>query len=401
VSAVVSQVPTHEELVERAAALAPILQRNALEAEQSRRIPQENIDALRGAGLLKVTVPPRFGGYGVMVGTEMAVSEVVAHGGCGSTAWVTALINICNWMGSLLPEQGQRDIWGENPDACIAGVLAPGNDVKRVDGGYRVSGRWPWASGSLHADWVLVGILVPNESGEIVDSALAFMPASDITIDETWFVAGMKGTGSNTIVVEDVFVPEHRTFSVGHALQGEYATPFSAEEPAYRQSFIPMLTVILGGPQVGLGQAALDFVVEKSAKRGIAYTKFDRQVDSVAFQLDVAHAAMLLDSGRLHLDRGAQDIEIAALGGRKLDYVTRARVRADTGFGIARIREGIDRLLSAHGASSFADVSPLQRIWRDSSTAGRHAVVDPAVNLELFGKALLGVPYEQNITPLI
>jgi alkylation response protein AidB-like acyl-CoA dehydrogenase len=401
VSVVASHIPTQEELVERAAALTPTLQRNAQETEDTRRIPQENLDALRDAGLLKITMPRRFGGYEVMATTKMAVSEAIGRSGCGSTAWVTALINICNWMGSLLPEQGQIDIWGENPDATIAGVLNPSEDVKRVEGGFLISGRWPWASGSLHSDWVLVGIMVPDETGEFVDQALAFLPTSEITVEDTWFVAGMKGTGSNTILAHEVYVPEHRTYSVPAAIQGERATPFAAQEPAYQQSFVPLLTLILGGPQLGLGRAALDFVLEKSSRRGMTYTNYERQADSVGFQLEVAQAAMLLDSGGLHMDRAGRDIERAALAGRPLEYVTRARVRADTSFGIKRVREAIDRLLSAHGASSFADISPLQRIWRDSSTAGRHAVVDSAVNLEVFGKALVGVPYEQNITPLI
>jgi alkylation response protein AidB-like acyl-CoA dehydrogenase len=399
-SVMTKALPTREELIGRAIALHPIFERNAEEAEETRRIPQENIDALRDAGLLKVTVPRRFGGYEVPVGMKIAVSDAVARGACGSTAWVTALINVCNWMGSLLPEQGQVDIWGSNPDALIAGVLNPSSDVKKVEGGYRVSGKWPWASGSWHADWVLVGIEVPDADGNVVDQALAFAPVSDITIEETWFVAGMKGTGSNTIVAEDIFIPDHRLYSVPRAIENDYATPFK-DELAYRQSFIPVLTLILAGPQLGLGRAALDFVISKASKRGITYTKFTRQVESTAFQLEIAKAALLLDTGRLHIERAAGDIEAAAARAHAMPYATRARVRGDTGYAIKRIREAIDVLMSAHGASAFADVSPLQRIWRDSNTAARHAVVDPAVNAEVYGKALLGVPYEENITLLI
>jgi len=394
------QVPTREELVERAAAVRPVLERNADEAEATRRIPQENIDVLRDAGLLKVTVPRRFGGYEAPLGTEIAVSEALGRNACGSTAWVAALINVCNWMASLLPEQGQQDIWGENPDALVAGVFSPSSEVTKVDGGYRVSGKWPWASGSLHVDWVLVGLMVPDESGEMVDQAIAAAPASEVSIEETWFVAGMKGTGSNTIVADGIFVPEHHIYSTTKALQNEYATPFH-DEVTYRQSFAPVLTVILAGPQLGLGQAALDFVISKAHKRGITYTKFERQVDSTAFQLEIAKAALLLDTAKLHVYRAAEDIERAAAEGTPLDYPTRARVRADTGYAINRTRKAIDILVSAHGASSFADVSPLQRIWRDSNVAGRHAIVDGVVNLEVFGKALLGVSYEDNITALI
>lgn len=392
--------PTREELVGRAESLRDVVERNADETEEKRRLPQENVDALREAGLLKITVPRRFGGYEVPVGTKVAVSEAMAANGCGSTAWVMTLINVCNWMASLLPEQGQADIWGQNPDAAVAGVLNPCPDVTKVDGGYEVSGRWPFASGSLHADWVLVGIEVPDAAGNVVDQALAFAPIGDVTIEDTWFVAGMKGTGSNTIVADRVFVPEHRLLSVPRAIENDYATPFS-DELAYRQSFIPVLTLILGGPQLGLGRAALDFVIAKAAKRGITYTKHERQADATAFQLEVAKAATLLDSACLHMYRAASDIEQAAAAAEPLPYLTRARVRADTGYGIRRVREAIDILLSAHGAAGFADTSPLQRIWRDSSTAGRHAVVAPLVNDEVYGKALLGVPYEENITPLI
>src|ERR1700722_698087 len=114
---------TKDELVARAAAIRPILEKNAAEVERERRLPQENIDALREAGLLRITIPRRFGGYEVPISMKLAASEAVARNGCGSTAWVMTLINVCNWMASLLPEQGQVDIWGENPDAVVAGVL--------------------------------------------------------------------------------------------------------------------------------------------------------------------------------------------------------------------------------------------------------------------------------------
>jgi alkylation response protein AidB-like acyl-CoA dehydrogenase len=393
------EVPTLEQLLLRIEETKPILSANVDETEGTRRIAQANIDALTKAGVFKVTVPRRFGGYEMTIREKLEVSAAVAEA-CGSTGWVVALTNVCNWMASVLPDQAQQDIFGANPDARVAGVLNPSADVQRVDGGYEVSGQWPWASGSWHADWALVGIVVPDEAGQPVDQALAFIPMSELSIKDTWFVAGMKGTGSNTIIADKVFVPEHRLHSVPQALQNEYATEHT-DEALYRSSFIPVLTLILAGPQLGLGRAALRFVVDKAPKRGIAYTKFERQIDSTAFQLQIATAATLIDTAHLHAFRAAADIDTAAAAGEKLSYVSRARVRADTAYAIIKIREAIDALLSAHGASSFAEVSPLQRIWRDANTAGRHAVVDPLVNQEVYGKALLGIPYEDNITPLI
>lgn len=392
-----TQAPGIEELLDRIAQIRPIIERNAPDADAERRIPEESIQALADAGLFKITVPRRFGGYEVPIWTKMRVSA--ALGECdGATAWVLTLINVCNWLGGLFSDQAQQDIWAENPGARIAGVLNPSPDVRKVDGGYEVSGSWPYASGSLHADWALIGILVPDEHGEVVDQALAVAPMSDLTIEDTWYVAGMKGTGSNTLVADKIFVPEHRTLSVPKAIENQYATPHT-DEVAYRASFIPVLTLVLGGPQLGMGRAALDLVLSKAGRRGITYTFFERQTDSVAFQLDVARAATLVDSAWLHMERGAADIQRAAEAGEPLPVLARARVKQDTAYGIARVREAIDILLSAHGAASFAEVSPLQRIWRDSATAGRHAVIDPAVNLEVYGRALLGI--EDQITPLL
>lgn len=394
-----AEAPTVDELLERIRETHPILERNAAETEAERRVAQENIDALTAAGAFRVTIPRRFGGYEMTACDQLEVSAAVAEA-CGSTAWVVALVNICNWMASLLPDSAQEEIFGANPDARVAGVLNPTSDVRKVDGGYVISGKWPWASGSWHADWALVGMMVPDEAGEMIDQALAFVPMSEISIEETWFVAGMKGTGSNTLVANEVYIPGNRLYSVPSAIANEYLTPHK-DEMLYRSSFIPLLTLTLAGPQLGMGRAALRFVIDKASRRGVTYTKYERQVDSTAFQLQIARAATMIDTAHLHAFRAASDIEATAAQSETMPYVARTRVRADTAHAITQIRHAIDDLLSAHGASSFADISPLQRMWRDSATAGRHAVADPLVNQEIYGKALLGVPYEENISPLI
>jgi alkylation response protein AidB-like acyl-CoA dehydrogenase len=144
---------------------------------------------------------------------------------------------------------------------------------------------------------------------------------------------------------------------------------------------------------------ALELVREKAAKKPISYTFYTAQSDSVAFQLQLAEAAMLIDTAHLHAYRAADDIDRAAAAGTYPDFLNRARIRADTGWAVQNITKAIDILLWAHGAASFADVNPLQRIWRDSSVAARHAVVLPAVSYEVYGKALLG--REDHITPLV
>ena len=389
--------PAADELIARAAALRPLLERNAPQGDADRRIPEETIDALAEAGLFKITVPRRFGGYEVDIRTKIEVSAAVAEGD-GATGWIVALVNVCHWLAGLLRDQAQQDIFGADPDARVCGVLAPSPTTRRVDGGLVVSGRWPWASGSLHATWCLVGALDRDADGAIAGPVLAFAPMSELTVEDTWFVAGMKGTGSNTLVAEEVFVPDHRLLPMVPAIGNEYPTEH-VDEVLYRSSFIPVLAIILVGPLLGLARAARDLVIAKAPSRAISLTSFKHQTDSVAFQVEVARAAMMADTAYLHAMRSADVIDDAARRGEKLDYVTRARVRADTGWAGEMARLAIDRFVSAHGASSFADANPMQRIWRDANTAGRHAVVNPSVNLEVYGKALLGV--DNDVTDLV
>jgi alkylation response protein AidB-like acyl-CoA dehydrogenase len=396
---VIETAVTGDELIRRAVDLQPLLARNAARTEADRRVPDENIEAIREAGLFRLMVPKRLGGHETTIRTKLEVSAALAEA-CGSTAWVTALTNVCAWVVGTMSDRMQQDIFGADPDARVAGVLAPSPDVEKVDGGYIVSGRWPWSSGSLHATWGLGGVVQIGPDGVPIDIGTVLMPMSDLTIEDTWFVAGMKGTGSNTVVADRVFVPDHRYASVPAAINGVYATEHT-DEALYRSALIPVLALILIGPLLGLGRAALKIAIEKAPKRAVSYTRLATQRESTGFQMKIAEAAMTLDDAILHAHRAADDIDGWAASGEYMDYLTRARVRADTGWTSKRVREAISLILDAHGASGFADASPMQRIWRDANTGGRHAIVNGLVNEELFGKALLGIGPEGQVTDLV
>ena len=390
-------VPTAAELVARARALQPLLAANAVKGEADRRVAEESIQAMVDAGLFKLAVPRRYGGYETSVRTMLEVSAAVGEAD-GGTAWVLTLVNVCAWLVGLFPERAQDEIFGADPGALVSGVLAPTATAVRVDGGWRVTGKWFYNSGSWHATWAGLGFPVTDDEGEVVNQGLALIPRSDLGLEDTWFVAGMRSSGSNCLVADDVFVPEHRVMVVPPAIGGDYPTEHADSEPLYRSAFVPVLALVLVGPQLGLGQAALDYVISRAGKKPISYTFFATQAESAGFQLQIAEAARLIDTARLHALRAADDIDDAAARGEYPDFLTRARVRSDTGYTAESIK-AIDILLYAHGAGSFADVSPLQRIWRDSATAARHAVVSPQVSYEVYGKALLGA--NDTITPLV
>src|ERR1700734_3831618 len=382
--------PSSDELVARVRELHPLLRANAAAGEENRRVGQETMQALQQAGVLRIAQPRRYGGYETSMRTMLDVSAAVGEAD-GGTSWVVTLLNVCSWLVGLYPGRAQDDVWQDHPDALVSGVLAPTAETRKVDGGYRVTGRWYWNSGSWHADWAVLGLPLTDASGEVVDQAVALIPRTDLELEETWFVAGMKSTGSNCLIATDVFVPEHRIMSVPPAIEGHYGTEFS-DEAFYRSAFVPILALVLAGPQLGLGRAALELVRQKAATKPISYTFYTAQTDSVAFQLQLAEAAMRIDTAHLHAYRAADDIDQAAARGEYPHFLARARVRADTGWAIEHITKAIDLLLSAHGASSFAEANPLQRIWR-------HAVILPVIGYEVYGKALLG--RDDHITPLV
>ncbi|MFD4415865.1 acyl-CoA dehydrogenase family protein [Streptomyces sp. NPDC058476] len=388
---------THEDLVARAAVLRPLLREHAAATETGRRVPDPVIDAIADAGLFKLATPRRYGGHQTSMRTMLDVSATLAEGD-GSTSWVVTLVNVCNWLTSLFPSKAQDDVFGANPDARVTGVLSPTSTTTKVDGGWQVSGRWYYNSGSSHSDWAVLGVPLTDEDGAVVDQGLALVPRDDLALEDTWFVAGMKGTASNCLIAEDIFVPEHRVLSVPAAIEGRYPTEHT-DEVLSRSAFVPILALVLAGPQLGLGRAALEYVMEKTARKPISYTFYETQAESVAVQLQIAEAALRIDTATLHAQRAAAEIDQAAQNGVYLDYTQRARVRADTGWAIQNVLEAINTLVSVHGAGSFADVNPLQRIWRDANTAGRHAVAAPTVAFEVYGKALLGI--DEKITPLV
>ncbi|MGH2928803.1 MAG: acyl-CoA dehydrogenase family protein, partial [Solirubrobacteraceae bacterium] len=258
-------VPTTGELLARVRELCPLLERNAAQGELDRRVTQESIEALTAAGLFKLAQPRRYGGYELPVRTQVEVFAAVAEAD-GGAAWIVTLCNQCAWMVGLFPQRAQDDVWKDSPEAKISGVVTPSSQSVKVDGGFVVNGRWYYNSGSWHSDWAVLGIPVVNEAGEAVDHGLALIPRTDLGFEETWFVAGMRSSGSNCLIAKDVFVPEHRIISAPQAWEGKVATEHTGEA-LYRSAFTPVLALGVAAPQLGMGRRVLALVQEKAATK--------------------------------------------------------------------------------------------------------------------------------------
>jgi alkylation response protein AidB-like acyl-CoA dehydrogenase len=372
------------DLVEQAAALQPLLAASASRCENQRRIPDENLAALDAAELFSTMVPKRVGGHGAKLATQLAVSAELARG-CASTAWVQTLLNVGTWAASLLVTEGQSDVFTDGRPPRVCGVLTPTGTARPTDGGYLVNGRWGFASGSLHADWCTGGVIVLDDDGNEVGQDVAYMPIGEVTIEDTWYVAGMRGTGSNTLVASDIFVPTHRFALTGHV--SGTPTPLADQEPSDRWPLGAVLALVLLGPILGIAAAALDTVTTKAEKRAISYTTYARQTDSSVVLANLARASLDIDTARLHAFRAAADIAAAGTGG-DLDPVALGRLRGACGYVCETLRRAMDCLVNIGGASSFADNSALQRNWRDLNVASRHAFLATDPVHEVYGRAL-------------
>jgi 3-hydroxy-9,10-secoandrosta-1,3,5(10)-triene-9,17-dione monooxygenase len=389
---------SHADLLGRARALVPLLVRDADRAESQRRLTDEVLAALDDAGLLRILQPRRFGGFEADFRTAAAVTSELAKG-CGSTAWLVAIMGNLNWIIGLGPDQLQRDIWGGNPRARSGGSFSTAGvtRIQHAEGGLRVTGKWPAASGCLHADWAALGVPIVDAEDQVIGRGLAFIPTRALRIEDSWFTAGMRATGSNTLLADDVMVPSHRILCVPDLIAGNHPTPYE-DEILYRSRFIPVSASMLATVQIGLAERALELVIESAPKRAVAHTTYTSRTLAPSIQIAVARAAMLVDTAQFHARRVAEMIDAAAATGRKLAYLERARSRMEASYVVETARGAIRILCEANGTATFGD-GPLQRIWRDSETAASHAALHPNVNAEIFGRALLGV--SENISPLV
>ncbi|WP_327234519.1 acyl-CoA dehydrogenase family protein [Streptomyces sp. NBC_01317] len=377
-------------LVSAAAELVPLLRDNADRADRDRKLPEENIAALREAGLLRLSVPAAYGGHAAGMRTLLAVLEELGRG-CASTAWVLSIFYSGGVFAGLLGDPVRQRIWAGNPDATLCGVIGVPVPVRTVDGGLVLDGQWGWASGLHHADWI--GLDVVTERGGAPERGVALLTTAELSTRDTWHMAGMRGTGSDSVVAEEVFVPEERFLSFSRSATGAYRRG-GEDEALTRTPFPEGLMVPFIGSLLGMGRAVYEQIVDKlKGGRPVvsAASLHARAVDAPGVQANVADAATLIDSAVLQAGRAADDIDWAARTGVALTPVVQARLRVDISFAARQIRQAVDLLLDVGGASRFDLASPVQRIWRDLGTASRHPAFTAEINRERYSRLLLGI----------
>ncbi|MFF2331328.1 MULTISPECIES: acyl-CoA dehydrogenase family protein [unclassified Streptomyces] len=372
------------ELVKRARELAPLIRENAVKTEQDRRLAEEVVVALREAGLFRLTTPTRFGGYDL--GMSDLLSIIVEVGkACGSAGWNLS-IDTASTRFALdgMPESALSDVFGDNPDAYVISTAhLSTTKAARAEGGFRVTGTFPWSSGCEIADWAYVPVVQIHEDGKETTDLVGFVaPMSDLKIERTWHSAGLSGSGTHTVVVDDLFVPEHRAVAFSFAdLVGEDQRDSMLIQGS-AQSLAAIVGAALGAVEVT--RQTLD------KKRPITYVNYEAASDAPSVQMWFAEATHLIETAHLHL------VEVGkSLDGKSetdtMPWAERARIRMHERSAQEKSRAGVEKLLDVVGGSAFALSNPLQRLWRDIAVMSRHNALNAPIILEDYSRALLDV----------
>ncbi len=382
------KIPTADELVGRARALAPKLRERVVKAERDRNLPRETIEDYLNSGLIHVLQPKRWGGYEHDHEVAFNIAIELGRSTCASSAWVLNYFADHACILAHFPDEAQHDVWSENESALIATSAAPTGKVSVAPGGYRLDGRWSWCSGLRHSQWIMIGGLIFREGEDHPDMRLFLVPVSQLKQDDTWYCAGLRATGSITAVLDNVFVPEHRT--VTFALLRDACSPGSKlnTAPIYRTPFIAVHTYALLGPALGAARGGYADFVAWTRQRYLTYTQLSI-AQHVPVQLKIAEIGAQIDAAEL-LARRALATARADYTGMTLE--TRTLLRRDFTYAMRMLRDAMDSLIKISGSSGLMDTNSAQRCWRDVHAISSHVVMNWDVPAENFGRMELGLP---------
>ena len=372
-------------VVDRAAALVPLLLERAPAAEQARRVSDASFDALSEAGIFSMTAPKRYGGAEVDFQTQCDVLAHLARG-CPSTSWVATIYSAMSWLVGTFPDEAQDEIFADR-DPRISGVFSPTGTGVPKDGGVLVNGRWGFNTGCHGASWTVLNVLVGTGAQAVPTCVIA--RSRELTIVDDWYATGMSATGSNTIVASNVFIPAYRCLGLPDMLEARLPARHNADNPYFNHPLSPVLTVNAGGTPLGMAQGALEEFRSRLPGRGIAYTFYTNKAEAPVTHLQLAEAALTLESADAHVRRAAALLDQHTSGAMSID--ARVKSRAHIAYAMGLARQSVDTLFYASGASSIQTHVPIQRFQRDVQALANHAIMHTQTALELYGRVLCGL----------
>ncbi len=343
--------PRAKELIEAARALQPVLRERADEARSLRRVPDATIADFQAAGFFKILQPEQWGGYAMDPQVFYEVCLVTAEA-CMSSAWVLGVVAVHNWQLAVFDDQAAQDVWAEDPTTLISSSYAPVGKVTPVDGGFRLSGRWSFSSGCQHCKWVFVGAVVPTPEApfDMANYRTFLVPISDYEIVDNWDVVGLQGTGSHDVVIDDAFVPEHRTHKSMDGFLCDNPGNAVNDAPLYRMPFMQVFVRAVCTASLGALQGSLDAFVGVAKTRMVGPTKMS---DDPFARKIMAEVKTSIEEMKLVMHRNFDEMMACNRAGEPIPIGNRVQYRYDSGVVADRCAEMSGRMLKASGSSGI------------------------------------------------
>ncbi len=359
--------PSVDELLARAKALVPTLAARAQDTEAARQLLPETLKDFEASGFYRIAQPRAFGGYEMSPEVLFNVAMELARG-CPSSAWCLCLIGVHNWEPGLMDRQAAQDLWGQDPNTRYSSSYAPFGVLEPVDGGYHLSGRWEWSSGSNHCQWVMLGAMLPQEDGAPEQIGL-LVPSPDYQIIDNWHVAGLKGTGSHDIVVEGAFVPEHRT----HRLTAPSKRQFDSS--IYDLPFGNVFALCLCAVTQGIAEGALEHYTRYLRERVHKYDGQAMALDPFQ-QRRLSEATVDVQANRLRFHNVFRRLETTLADASTVPVPVQIEASWETQSIAHRNADLVTTLMRASGGGAQRLDHPMQRYFRDVNAAVAHAFLN-------------------------
>jgi len=382
-------VPSREELVRRVSEIAPVLRANAAWSAEHRRLHEETVKALTDAGVFRMRIPLRYGGFESDARTMVEVADELAQSD-GAAAWVATCSWIASWGLGLFPDEVQDQVFAD-PDTQFCTTIGPGSATAvPVPGGILVNGSWPCISGAMSSGWQQIGAIFLNPDGDPYP-VMGPVPMSELEVSDDWHTNGFRGTGSVATTAKDLFIPQERILPAPMVVNSESASKLNADTPMYRAPFISVGAAATVGVAIGMAKAIRDTFFDRLPGRQLTYTLYPSQSEAPVTHLRVAEAVMKIDEAEFHAQRLASLVDSKCASGDAWDMIERGRGRADEGAAVRLTKEAAEIFAQSSGGSSAYTKVPVQRIVNDLHTFSLHAMMNPDVNAEIYGRILCGL----------
>jgi 3-hydroxy-9,10-secoandrosta-1,3,5(10)-triene-9,17-dione monooxygenase len=388
-----AEPPSLALLKARARRLVPQLRSRAAEAETLRRVPDESIEELHASGIFRMLQPRRVGGSELPYRALIELGAILAEG-CGSTAWVVTNLASHHWMLAMWPKEAQDEVWGDSPDHLIGSALVfPGGKAVAVEGGYRLSGRWPFSSGVDPSRWNFVGGIVHDQRGKPSEQRIFLVEARDYRIIDTWYATGLRGSGSKDIEMSEIFVPIHRTLPLSAMVGGTAPGCVLNPAPLYRLPVLGLFAFVVSGVSLGLARGAVaDFIQSMHVRFGTYSGR--RLADVTSLQLKIGEASALVDTAEALMFKACDEAMRLAEESSTPTIEQKARWRRDGAYAAGLCTEAVNLLFAATGGGGVYLDQPIQRAFRDAHAANAHYALSWDVNGTQWGRIAMGLPAE-------